>query len=378
MQSFKFQERLVFLDWLRIIAFLTVFIGHKFQNLIVILMSDPKLHGTIGLLSGLLFPVTVGGACGVVIFFLVSGYIITHVLFKESSGDFLLKRFFRIYPLFFVAVFSQVAFNKIMTPSFSIDWAIVVKQLTLFGDFSNTPNSLTGVDWTLRVEILFYIVMSLIKKSGFLDTSNKLLLLPLISLILYSLWSMKIIPFLGNWNQGYLNLYAPFLFMGSLVCLFEKGKLTTTVLIMFTSIILIQHWSHLSSIQPGWKNEHYALIATMIFFVFWLFRYQLTLPSWALFLSKLTYSFYLFHNWVYDALLQFFTPIFQTPLPSISLSIISLIGICWLSVVCIEQPSLKLGRKFIRNLSKTKKDIFFKTWNSFPLFNGRLTIHTYK
>ena len=69
MQSFKFQEILLFLDWLRIIEFLTVFIGHKFQNLIVILMSDPKLHGTIGLLSGLLFPVTVGGACGVVIFF---------------------------------------------------------------------------------------------------------------------------------------------------------------------------------------------------------------------------------------------------------------------------------------------------------------------
>ena len=40
-------------------------------------------------------PLTVAGGAGVVVFFLVSGYIIAHVLQTEAARQFLLKRFFR-------------------------------------------------------------------------------------------------------------------------------------------------------------------------------------------------------------------------------------------------------------------------------------------
>ena len=55
-----------------------------------------------------------------------------------------------------VAVLMEAAINSFFYGVFP-DMSVLVPQLLLIGDFFGTPYSLGGVEWTLRVEVLFYV-----------------------------------------------------------------------------------------------------------------------------------------------------------------------------------------------------------------------------
>ena len=149
------QERIVFLDYLRIFAFASVFAGHKFAGPV---QEMAQQAGLAGAAARALWPFIEGGGAGVVVFFLVSGYVISEVLQREGAALFLLRRVFRIYPLYVTAVLGE--------------WLLVhppatggerLAQLLLAGDFTGAPYALAGVEWTLRLEMLFYAWMALLR-----------------------------------------------------------------------------------------------------------------------------------------------------------------------------------------------------------------------
>ena len=140
--------RIVFLDYMRVFAFVSVLIGHKLTPQLQAFIADGSQHATLRLFAELLYPLCMGGAAGVVVFFLTSGYIITHVLQIESPLEFMLKRFFRIYPLYMVAVILEwVMWHHLNGASFP-PLTTLIPQLLLIGDFFQTPHTLAGVEWT--------------------------------------------------------------------------------------------------------------------------------------------------------------------------------------------------------------------------------------
>ncbi|MBP8860298.1 MAG: acyltransferase [Ottowia sp.] len=146
-------ERLAFLDWLRIYAFASVLAGHKFHEPVA--RAAQAETAWLRWPARLLWPFIEGGGVGVVVFFLISGYIITQVLQRESAPEFLLKRAFRIYPLYLVAV--GIEFLILRSHGQGVGWQTLLQQMLLAGDFFGTPYALAGVEWTLRLEILFYL-----------------------------------------------------------------------------------------------------------------------------------------------------------------------------------------------------------------------------
>ncbi len=44
-----------------------------------------------------------------------------------------------------------------------LQFHILIPQLLLIGDFFQTPHTLNGVEWTLRVEVLFYVFMLILR-----------------------------------------------------------------------------------------------------------------------------------------------------------------------------------------------------------------------
>lgn len=44
--------------------------------------------------------------------------------------------------------------------------SILIPQILLMGDFFQTPHTLAGVEWTLRIEVMFYAFMALLKTVG--------------------------------------------------------------------------------------------------------------------------------------------------------------------------------------------------------------------
>lgn len=346
--------RVVFLDWLRIFAFVSVFVGHKFSPAILGFASDPNTHSTLRWIILFLHPLFQGGGAGVVLFFLVSGYIITRVLAKEKTIEFLVKRFFRIYPLYIVAVAVEATLNHQLhgTPIESIS---LLKQMSLMGDFLHTPHALKGVEWTLRIEVLFYVAMAIIKQAGLLEKKLSFALPYVIIGVIIFLFLMEPMPGRWSWSFAYTNLYAPFLFLGALISLLESGRVRIFTCLLGTAIVMLGYWILIPKWQPVWTNSHFAAYGLLIFTFFWIFQKKLLLPTWALLLSELTYSVYLFHNWVYDWLVSIYQTMNLDILFVHLFSVVSLLMICWFFHLSIENPAIRIGKVFVKKIFQPRK-----------------------
>ncbi|WP_051744637.1 acyltransferase family protein [Streptomyces yerevanensis] len=101
---------------------------------------------------------------GIMVFFLVSGYIIPASLERRGCvRTFWIGRVFRIYPLCAAVVISVLALNLIGIAEIRTDFggqsaAMVAAHLTLLQELLGTPN-LFLVLWTLSYEMAFYLLV---------------------------------------------------------------------------------------------------------------------------------------------------------------------------------------------------------------------------
>jgi peptidoglycan/LPS O-acetylase OafA/YrhL len=144
-------SRLAFIDSLRLIAALLVVFQH---------LAERHRESSVSII------VELGpGIMGVVLFFLVSGYVIP---FSVRAGldipSFLVRRLCRIYPLFLVAV-AVVAIGgwtgwlenwSSLRDATPIRWAA---NLLLVQDFVHQP-AILGVSWTLIIELIWYALFA--------------------------------------------------------------------------------------------------------------------------------------------------------------------------------------------------------------------------
>lgn len=139
------QQRIEFLDWLRAVAALLVILGHS-NN-----------------------PIAPGGAIGVSIFFVLSGYLIASILLRENMltpgniAKFLLRRIARVYPMYAVQIAIVVgSFWILGSPNLQPAFSAVPGLLT----FTSEPGSWTGYSfgilWTLSVEFWFYVTFPVV------------------------------------------------------------------------------------------------------------------------------------------------------------------------------------------------------------------------
>lgn len=111
------------------------------------------------------------GKFGVMVFFLVSGYIIPASL--ERHGDlrrFWIGRAFRLYPALAVACAAASALAAIGLISLdgrvNDDWpTLVLAHVTMLQDVLGVPNFL-NVLWTLSYEMLFYLLITILFVTG--------------------------------------------------------------------------------------------------------------------------------------------------------------------------------------------------------------------
>lgn len=99
------------------------------------------------------------GRIGVITFFLVSGFVIPFSIRPSQSapiGSFLIKRFFRIYPLYWLSIpVGAFAAYWLWGQPFGVRDILI--NLTLLQDVVGAPAA-QGVYWTLLVELGFYLL----------------------------------------------------------------------------------------------------------------------------------------------------------------------------------------------------------------------------
>lgn len=159
-------QRYDYLDSLRGIAILGVILTH-----IPILVQPSSIH--LNFLSS-------SGQYGVQLFYIISGYTIALSYHRrnESTARFYVRRFFRIAPMFYVAVLVYTIIN-----GFSADyWApngkswyhVVLTIFFLNGWNPETINSVVPGGWSIAIEATFYLIFPIFIR--FIGNVNKTLL----------------------------------------------------------------------------------------------------------------------------------------------------------------------------------------------------------
>jgi peptidoglycan/LPS O-acetylase OafA/YrhL len=158
------------LDGLRFLAFAAVFISHAFSQ-------NPAVYERMGVPSGIAYVMARGvgsGGNGVLLFFVLSSYLITTLLLREheregsiSLRDFYVRRSLRIFPLYFFFVFgvyllipqgSPAAIQSSFLPGYLLflaNWYFLVPT------WVTTGGGVATLLWSVSVEEQFYFCWSL-------------------------------------------------------------------------------------------------------------------------------------------------------------------------------------------------------------------------
>jgi peptidoglycan/LPS O-acetylase OafA/YrhL len=338
-------HRLVFIDYLRIFAFASVLIGHRYIDGMTAVMNDPSSFIGLRWLMKAIVPLVRDGSAGVTVFFITSGYIIAHVLQTQTPREFLIKRVFRIYPLYvFAVVLTYFLWGRLITP------VQLLQQVLLIGDFFGTPLALGIVEWTLRIEVTFYLLAAILAGLGFFYRRVQYLPLILIGIVLVLAWLPPFPIHVYDDANGLLSFNFGFLLLGTMIYLTEHGKTRPIWLIAYLLVLGVCYYRVFPRTMPALYPGNLALVGSLVFMTVWLLRRRLAATALVLFFSDLTYSVYLFHNWSMAPIADWLSAHLGLGSGRASvylvecLTLLTLFAICYTMMRLIEKPGIGWGK----------------------------------
>jgi len=131
-------------------------------------------------ISYLIFEIHLG-RFGVDIFFIVSGCMMSIIL-KSNSNNFFLRRFIRIFPMYFI--FTLLQFLQLNMPLHNVYYNNSIYDF-FKSIFFITTNPQLGIGWSLNIEVFFYSIIAIV--ALFFSKINIKLFTSLIVLFFYIL-----------------------------------------------------------------------------------------------------------------------------------------------------------------------------------------------
>lgn len=331
-------RRLAFLDAVRGIAAFAVLIQHLASEQSRRLEADSRYWFNLG-------------QFGVVAFFLVSGFIIPVSLEKYGKlAPFWKARFFRLYPMYWVSLLFMLAvvlLHLAAPPAgfASHPFADGLANLTMLQRFIGLPD-VEGVYWTLALEMVFYVLCSLVILARF--PRSPVATAFAVSIAVAAANNIMAFGLHRSPPAMHLALLLS-AFVGAVVYRFfrsESSAASLAVLLAVAAVVITEgFWLHYVLFpEPG---KLYVSLTAMIsawiagyalFFVLFLLRGH-PFPEWLQWLGRISYSVYLLHI----PLLTLF-PMHKHPLLWGPFAVVLCLALSHLTYRYIERPAMLLGR----------------------------------
>ena len=254
-------------------------------------------------------PIFEFGIWGVDIFFVISGFIMMYVT-ENNEKFFLLKRIFRIVPLYWIltlGVFVLAIFIPEVLNNTTANIAHLIKSLFFIPFDKNGTGHfpILFLGWTLNFEVIFYFLFSL---SLVFFKENRMIacsIFIIIFLVFNKVFSEKNFIF-----ETYANdIFIEFIFGMVLFMIWKryKNKISTNLTnhfmcltILLVSIFILNYYNFSRSISYGLPS-----LILAIYFLF--FLNHLKFPKILVSLGDASYCIYLLHPYV----IQFFYKILE-------------------------------------------------------------------
>jgi peptidoglycan/LPS O-acetylase OafA/YrhL len=294
------------------------------------------------------------GWFGVVLFFLISGYIITHTMQRESAGSFVIKRIFRIYPAFLVCVIITAVVRHYLNGKEFYDIENYLLAMTLSGIWPERQYGLLGVEWTLVIEMKFYAITLLV--FWFHKHSPRAAISLQLSLVAAAIYFCR--DFGNTFFLFTVSIsYVPFLITGQLLYFLQRGMIGRNFFLTATVVALAVAIFGIKSYHPRYLAADNSYLVTFVYcYVIFCFAaiYSSRIQSnqFTTFFEKISYSLYLYHGLVSFAILDFLTPHIDNHWLRIGISLAAGFSVSWWSYRYVEEPAQQLSRWIIKRSSQ--------------------------
>ncbi len=277
-------DRIEFVNILRGVAVLCVLISHYLstfwfaREVISSLLQFPVLEPEITTPYYVTFLNSLHinyGCFGVGLFFLISGFVITPSFERSTRKGYLIRRFFRLYPTYFVCftltiialAISSYYFQRQFPHSFK---EIIIHYIIGLRDIL-ASKSIDGVIWTLEIEVKFYL-LCMIFAPYFKSGSKYILGLPILLFLFQLLLKKGTLGFACI--VSYSNIFLIYMFIGVAMYYYYKKYISLKLL----SFLIIFYFVLFFFTYKFFDKKSYFCITTeyikpiILFGVFWIFR----------------------------------------------------------------------------------------------------------
>lgn len=385
-------DRYGHIDALRAIAALLVLWLHS----VTVLEPYLPVQTARSSVSGAVFNLLDIGRAGVVLFFAISGFVIPASLVGprgEGARRFLIRRFFRLYPLFWVSVFATALSLWVLHEPAPL--RATLANLSMMPRTFGEP-FINGVYWTLETELVFYAICLGFFLLRIVDRPAAFAGLIVGCLVAHLAWrnALSLADFAARqpsdllslphrlaqaWigdpemirrsPNHYFFLHLSVMGLGAL-CRFQfEGQLGRRWLKIFLALV-IGYWTLWIWPKPVWKwtlgqwdwggaREAFTYAAPIAFFAI-MVRYRSFGWQPLVYLGTISYSIYLMHLpiiYVTAAVIQngLLSGISLLPASLLAAAIAMMtIAVSALTFKAIEQPAISLGRRLSSGTSKSR------------------------
>lgn len=232
------------------------------------------------------------GWFGVVLFFLISGYIITYIVQRETCFMFLVKRLFRIYPPLIISIILILIFTE-----HAYTMKDILHSSALINYFMIPQNPINGVAWTLVIEMLFYsscvIGFSFLKKRPAFFSFG-VIAITFLFVTYCREFGDRFFLFVASYS------FLPYLVMGQLLYFFSQKMISCRTFLLLSLLGYFTIMEGVLSIHTVFyaPNSYGVsfLYAYFIFVLCMLFNHKIKMNAVIQFYSNISYSLYLNHG----------------------------------------------------------------------------------
>jgi peptidoglycan/LPS O-acetylase OafA/YrhL len=332
--------RITFLDAIRGAASLMVVIGHSLEA------GDFTNDG--GQLVVNL------GRIGIIAFFLVSGYVVAFSLARQSFTTFWIRRFFRLFPVYWVCVLLYVVTN---VPSwdgrYTLDAVSIILNILMIQGFVGAASFLWPT-WTLGNELVYYGQQSIAKR--FLSSALSVHI-GWIWLALFAAMSL-----LTRFTSHSFSAIAPLVLftasVGMAVYMKDAQGSKAWIPLSLGFVLIVPAFGYVLQGDPArsaakvWTAENFNisyLLGGIVFLAFYLLRNR-TMPRVLLWLGDISYELYLVHAIVILALHRLDVTGIQVLVITVPTSLV----LAYLTRRFIGLPTQRLGVRITKALLARK------------------------